>query len=163
MKKLVLIVLILSVILLVGCGGSIDKQNSLNWWGENEDVALKILKLFKSSPLIDRVEIDTRKELISNYEKFDDKTWKVYRSIEKVMRNKEIEVVTSYYFDDSYILEMTLDRYGYAIGESEGCYSSVVYYSNVNIYEKMVKDIVYTEKLKPNWYLEINGDKNCIR
>ena len=155
--------MILFIVLIVGCTGNIDKRDAINWWNENETVALEILKLLKSTHLVKRVEIDTRKELITNYKNFDDRAWTVYRGVEKIMKNSKLEVITTHYLDGFFILEMIIDRYGYAIGEGGGCYLSVVYYNNANTYENMIKHVVYSEKLKSNWYLEINGDKECIR
>lgn len=157
MKKLSLI---LFIVLLAGCGGNLDKSAALNWWDENEAIALEILELLKSAPVIERVEIDTRKELITNYKNFDDEAWAVYRSIEKLMKNNKLEVVTIHYLNELIIFGLIVDRYGLSIA---GCSLSIIYYSDDLRYKNRENRVVYSEKLKPNWYLEINGDKECIR
>ena len=158
MKKLILLLI---VIFVVGCSGSINKLTAIDWWNNNEIVALEILKLLELAPLVERVEIDTRKELIKNYYKFDAQAWKIYRKVEKIMKVKNIEVVTFHQLEDVTILDLIVDRYGISIA---GCSLSILYYSDDAIYhQNSIKHAIYSEQLKPNWYLEINGDKECIK
>ena len=158
MKKNILLL----ILVLVGCKNDLDKREAMNWWVENEAVATTILNLLIKSPIIERVEANTRKELIKNYKDFNESTWLTYRQLEKIIKNdNKLEVVTFYDLEDVIILSLIIDRYGLSIA---GCSLSILYYSNDSLYEQnSKKHAIYSEKLKPNWYLEINGDKECIR
>jgi len=154
--KIINYFILISLIIGTQSCSKIDKSIATQWWSNNKETAIQIVKTLEQDADIDAVDVN-------DDDKFESET---YRKLVSLLMKAKLKKVTALRGENGNSaiknVRFVIDSSGIS---TDGCGLTVEYVNSDNYLSNLRSHVAYIEQIdgKPHWFIAIYGNKDgCV-